>query len=139
MSEAMYITAKMYNDEHFLNKSEFRIMRNRLHRQRVFRRQILMLTVFFTLLIILFSFTHFTFHADAQSEDFQPEFKYYTTITVHANDDLWSIASDNYPSGHYKSLNSYMDEICTINGILNQNDIKAGESLIIPYFSTQFK
>jgi nucleoid-associated protein YgaU len=139
MSDAMYITAKMYNDQHFLNKSEMRIIRNRLRRQRIFRRQIMMLFAVITLVIVLVSFMKFSFHVDAQSEDFKPQIKYYTSVTVHSGDTLWSLSSEKYSAEHYKDLNSYISEVCKLNHISSADDLKAGESLIMPYYSSEYK
>ena len=77
--------------------------------------------------------------SSAQSDEYQPEFKYYKTVTVHTNETLWNIADSNFSSDNYDSLNSYMGEICKINSISDPNSIKAGEAIIIPYFSTEFK
>ncbi len=139
MTEAMYITAKKYNDQHFLNRSETRIIKNRIRRQRIFRRQVMALFAFITLIIFILSIMKFSFHVDAQTEDYKPEFKYYTSVTVHAGDSLWALASDMYSEEHYKNFNSYVTEICKLNNISDADDLKAGENLIIPYYSSEYK
>lgn len=139
MSDAMYITAKMFNDQHFLNESEMRINRNRIRRQRIFRRQVMMLVAAITLVLVFVSFMKFSFHVDAQSEDFKPQIKYYTSVTVHSGDTLWSLASERFSEENYKNLNSYISEICKLNHISSADDLKAGESLIMPYYSSEYK
>ena len=47
--------------------------------------------------------------------------KYYTSIEVQSGDTLWS--------------NAYIDEVCSINKI-SQNEIHAGQYLTIPYYSS---
>lgn len=139
MSEAMRAAASLYNDPRYFSESEVRIRKNKMKRQRIFRRQICLLALASALVLFLMIFIFSSFMSDAQSDDFTPEFKYYKTVTVHANDTLWDIAKNNYPSEHYKNVNAYISEICSINSIADSSSLQAGEALIIPYFSTEFK
>ena len=139
MSSAMYAAASLYNDPRYFSRSEVRIRANKLRRQRIFRRQVFVLASIVALMIFAFLFFGNTLKSDAQSEDYKPQFKYYTAVTVHSGDTLWSIASENYPEGHYDSLNSYIGEICKINQISEAESINAGECIILPYYSTDFK
>lgn len=139
MSSAMYAAASLYNDPRYFSKSEVRIRANKLRRQRIFRRQIFVLASIVALMIFAFLFFGNTLRSDAQSEDYKPEFKYYTAVTVHSGDTLWSIASDNFSEDHYDSLNSYISEICSINQISEAESINAGECIILPYYSNDYK
>ena len=60
--------------------------------------------------------------------------KYYTSIEVQSGDTLWSIASDHITE-EYRDMNAYIDEVCSINKI-SQNEIHAGQYLTIPYYSS---
>ena len=60
--------------------------------------------------------------------------KYYTSIEVQSGDTLWSIASDHITE-EYCDMNAYIDEVCSINKI-SQNEIHAGQYLTIPYYSS---
>lgn len=64
-------------------------------------------------------------------------FKYYTDITVEAGESLWEIA-DEYMDVHYDSRESYIAEVCSINHLSDENDITAGQILIVPYFSSEY-
>ena len=139
MSSAMYAAASLYNDPRYFSRSEVRIRANKIRRQRIFRRQVFILASVVALIIFTFLFFGNTLKSDAQSDTFTPEFKYYTAITVHTGDTLWSIASDNYNSDHYDSISAYVGEICMINQISDQQSINAGECLILPYFSNEYK
>ena len=68
-----------------------------------------------------------------------PEYKYYKSITVNYGDNLWTIANDMYSSDHYDDINDYITEVCNINNLADASDIIAGKSLIVPYYSTEFK
>ncbi|WP_029232147.1 LysM peptidoglycan-binding domain-containing protein [Butyrivibrio sp. VCB2006] len=139
MTNAMYAAASLYNDPRFLSKSEVRIRANRARRQRIFKMQLSATIVLVTLVLFTVIFMCSSFYSGAQSDKYQPEFKYYTSITVHSGDTLWSIANDNFAKDHYKDLNSYIMEICKLNKMDTDSVLNAGESLIIPYYSTEYK
>lgn len=64
-------------------------------------------------------------------------FKYYTSVTVEAGMTLWELAGD-YMDEHYDSRDSYIAEVCSINHLSSENDITAGQLLIVPYYSAEF-
>ncbi|MBO4457662.1 MAG: LysM peptidoglycan-binding domain-containing protein [Butyrivibrio sp.] len=139
MSEAMKIAASLYNDPRYFSKSEIRIRNNKIRRSKIVRRQyaFLLLTVSVLLFVIFFNMA--TLVSDAQSDTYTPEYKYYKSVSVYVGDSLWNIAKDSYSEDHYKNIESYINEICKINNLADSSDIKAGESLIIPYYSTEFR
>ncbi len=140
MSEAMLAAARLYNDPRYFSPSEIRIRNNRIKRQRIVRRQIIVLSILATLFLFVTIFMASSFMADAQSDDsFVPEFKYYKTITVHSGDTIWEIANDNYNANHYDDIYKYIDEIKNINAIDDSDSLSAGEALILPYYSSEFK
>ena len=139
MSEAMRVATSLYNDPRYYSKSEVRIRNNKRRRQQIFRRQVLLLGTAIAIVIFFFVFYFSTLLAGAQTDEYKPEFKYYKTITVHADDTLWDIAQNYYPEEHYSSVNTYMSEICSINNIKDVNHLNAGEALIVPYYSSEFK
>ncbi len=139
MTRAMYAARSLYNDEAFFNRSEARIRSNKARRQRIVRRQYGVLLFTVSMVIFLSFFMKMSFSSDAQSDDYIPAFKYYHTVTVHSGDTLWSIASDNYDASHYDNLDKYIAEICSINNFSNPDSLKAGENIIIPYYSAEFK
>jgi hypothetical protein len=139
MSEAMRAAATLYNDPRYFSESEIRIRKNRIRRARIFRRQVFLLSAAIALVIFMVILFASTIKSEAQSEDYSPEFKYYKTVTVHSDDTMWNIASVNYSPEHYNDMKEYMAEICSINGISDSNRLNAGESLVIPYYSVEFK
>ncbi len=139
MSEALRAAASLYNDPRYYSKSEVRIRNNKKRRQRIVRRQLIVLS--FVCFLVVFSFIFMTqsFISDAQNENYEPQYKYYKAVTVHSDDTIWDIAQENYSSDQYDSIEEYISEICSVNSISDTNLIKAGESLIVPYYSTQYK
>lgn len=65
-------------------------------------------------------------------------FKYYTGITVGVGESLWDLAGEYMDSSHYISRESYIDEVCSINHLDDENDITAGQLLILPYYSQEY-
>ncbi len=138
MSKALMTAASLYDDQRFLSRSEIRIYKNRIRRHRIVRCQRIALAMIIAIIVFLFMFLASTIVLEAEADTFVPEYKYYKTVTVHAGDTLWNIATDNFSEEHYEDINSYMDEICSINNILG-DEINAGEDIVVPYFSTEFK
>ena len=64
-------------------------------------------------------------------------FKYYTSIEIEQGDTLWSIASE-YISAEYDSIQDYIEEVKELNQ-LGPDDIHAGQYLMIPYYSSEFR
>lgn len=64
-------------------------------------------------------------------------FKYYTSITVHEGDTLWSIANEHM-SKEYPTINKYISEVQKINH-LSGTEIISGSTLVIPYYSDEYK
>ena len=64
-------------------------------------------------------------------------FKYYTSVTVEAGESLWDIA-DSYMDGHYDSRDNYIAEVCSINHLDENGTVMAGQTLIVPYYSSEY-
>lgn len=139
MSDAMIAAASLYNDPRYFSRSEVRIRKNKIRRARIFRRQLCLLLITITLFLFVAVLLATTIKSDAQSDDFIPEFKYYKTVSVSASDSIWTIAKANYNAQHYDGIKEYISEICSINAISDPDRINAGESLIIPYYSSEYK
>ncbi|RKM62512.1 hypothetical protein D6855_03605 [Butyrivibrio sp. CB08] len=139
MSDAMRAAASLYNDPRYYSKSEVRIRKNKIRRARIFRRQVCLLCVTVALLIFIGFLFASTIKSEAQSDTFVPEFKYYKTVTVHSDDTMWNLTQADYSSEHYDDMQDYIAEICSINSISDPDRLNAGESLVVPYYSTEFK
>ena len=139
MSEAMRAAASLYNNPRYNSVSEIRIQQNKIRRQRIVRRQYFLLGLTIALVIFLFAFIGTTVMSSAQSDEYEPSFKYYKTVTVHSDETLWNIANANFSADNYDNLNEYIGEICMINAISDPDTINAGEDIVVPYYSTEFK
>ena len=120
-----------------MNDREFRAYKRRLRRQRERRRRVM--SVVLTLCLIMtcvISYHSITSSAKSGSEELN--LKYYTGVTVENGDTLWSIADDYIDYTQYKNKDSYINEICSINNLEDASDIRCGQRLIVPYFSSEY-
>ena len=139
MSEAMAIAASLYNNPRYYSESEIRRRNNKIRRQQIVRRQYIIISAVAFIAMFLIMFNIFSFKVSAQSDSFVPEYKYYKSVMIHSGDSLWSVANSEFNAEHYKDLNAYISEICMINSIDSDSILHAGESIVIPYYSRDYK
>lgn len=118
-----------------LSDRELQSYRKKLKRQREIRRKLLLFLIT-AFLIIGFAFCFHAITSYASTGEENPDYKYYTSIVITSGDTLWSIAKE-YADAHYGNLDDYISEVASINH-LKSNEIKAGQYLIIPYYSEEF-
>lgn len=75
--------------------------------------------------------------AEANDGSGEVFYKYYHRIEVEKGDSLWSIAQQNYLAGE-QSIHEYMEEVKQINHRYDEI-VYAGEELMIPYYSTEYR
>ena len=123
-------------DAEYTAYREMKIAENRKRRMKIVRRQRIALVIIISLVIAAATFLSVTFLSKASSEDVR--FKYYTSVNVCGGDTLESI-SLKYISDEYKDMASYINEVRNINHLDEKDMIFAGENIIVPYFSSEFK
>ena len=138
MSEAMK-TAIPYNSQEMYNRSLMRSMKNRARRERQLRRRIVTFVVMSSVIIFIALFLSFSFLSDAKDTSNHKEYRYYSSVTVKAGDSVWSIAESNLDRMHYNNVESYVRDIASVNKISADSKLTAGTSLIIPYYSDEWK
>ena len=111
--------------------TERRIRLNRIRRQRQLRRR-MALSGLIAVFLLTAGISIGGVTARAQGEG-AGEKKYFTSIMIMPGDTLSSIAAE-HADGHYASAADYIEEVCGTNHILNENDIQAGDYLVIPYY-----
>ena len=116
--------------------SEERIRRNRIRRERELRRHIL-LFVTTSIIIVVLSVTAGSIISRAQDQDNETYYKYYTSIEIQSGDTLWDLA-DTFADERFMSRQDFINEVCSTNHLLS-SDIRQGDYLIVPYYSSEFK
>ncbi|MBE5883370.1 MAG: LysM peptidoglycan-binding domain-containing protein [Lachnospiraceae bacterium] len=120
-----------------MSDRELRAYKRRLRRQREIRRRCMMIVMTFCLIVVCaISYHSIQSNASTNSEDVN--FKYYTSITVKYGESLWDIADEYIDYEEYKNKNEYIAEVQSINHLEDTDDIRYGQILIIPYFSSEF-
>ena len=123
-------------DAAYMAYRENRIAKNRIRRLKIVRMQRLALVAIIAILISLTIFLAMSLGTQAHSENMR--YKYYTQITVNHGDTLESIAC-RYITGEYENSESYINEVCNINHLEDKDQVLAGESLIVPYYSDDYR
>lgn len=113
-------------------RSERRILKNKIRRQREMKKNFLIL-VMTVCLIVTCSISLSGFRSNAKDESTEVSYKYYKSIAVTGYDTLWSIAEKYMDEEHYDSITDYIEEVKSMNSLTNDT-IHYGEYLIIPYY-----
>ena len=123
----------MRRDNH--RKENKVIIRARLRRRneryiRLFRFCVVMLTVM-TVSTVMLSLRSFALAEDKK----EPSYKCYTSYTVQSGDTLRKIAADHI-TDEYSSADRYISEVVSINHLISASEIDAGQTIILPYYTT---
>ena len=117
-------------------RSERRILKNKIRRQREMKKNFLIL--FMTVcLIVTCSISLSGFRSNAKDNSTKVSYKYYKSIAVTSHDTLWSIAEEYMDEEHYNSINDYIEEVKSMNSLANDT-IHYGQYLIVPYYNSDF-
>ena len=130
----------MYNNMRHMRiedvRSERRILKNRIRRQREMKKNFLifLMTV---CLIITCSISMNGFSSNAKDDSTEASYKYFKSISVANNDTLWSIAEQYMDTEHYDSISDYIQEVKSMNDLVD-DVIHYGDYLVIPYYDHNF-
>ncbi len=114
-----------------------RSIQKQKRREAQLRGRLFLIALIISILFVL-SGIFGTYFAKAQSTEELTNYKYYTQITISYGENLSTIAEE-YMGKEYPSMQSYIDEICSINNIDNPDSILEGQTIIVPYYSTELK
>lgn len=134
---AMHIPGLRVGGHDTMREESSRIYLNRIRRKRRLHRRVLIIAI-----TLCLSFgagivgTCFLSRAQAAGQP-AASYKYFTSIIVNPGDTLTTIAGQ-YADSHYESVEAYIEEVRMTNH-LRDEDIRAGEYLIVPYYSSEFR
>lgn len=111
--------------------SELRIRNNRIKRERELKRNIFL---FILSIITLFGLLFLITTVKSVASTGETKYKYYTDVTVKRGDSLSGIVLSYVDDEH--SYDDIMKEVVFMNNIEDENSIKAGTVLVIPYYDT---
>ena len=61
-----------------------------------------------------------------------------TQVTVAYGETLWDLSENYIDYEEYKDKNEYIEEVQSINHLAEEDSIRAGQTLIVPYYSYDF-
>ncbi len=110
--------------------------RQQKRRKQIQRRICTMIATICMIVICAVSF-HGIRSVASNGED-QLKFKYYTQVTVAYGETLWDLSDGYIDYEEYKDKNEYIAEVRSINHLSEENGVRAGQTLIVPYYSYNF-
>lgn len=125
-----------YSVRHMEEKQRMQHMSNHRRRVRQLRRRVFATALTLGISLIM-GILGCSILSEAQTDDTEISYKYFMSIQVKPGDTLLSIAGV-YADEHYESVYAYMEEVCLTNHLLDEK-ICAGDYLIVPYYSTEFR
>ena len=99
-------------------------------RERLMKDKRIVFGVILTIVII--SSILFATKTKATASDSDNRHKYFKSIVLKEGDSLWDIAKE-YSSSEYESLQEYIEELKSMNG-LTSDTIHAGQNLVVTYY-----
>lgn len=133
MENGMREQRKIYE----MTDRELRAYRRKIRRQRERRRKIASVLAAICL-VALCVISYHSLTSSAKSNTEAVSLKYYTGITIRSGETLWSISDEYIDYTQYKNKEAYIKEVCSINNLSDEADIRAGQYLIVPYYSAEF-
>lgn len=110
--------------------------RQQKRRKQIQRRICTMIATICMIVVCAVSF-HGIRSVASNGED-QLKFKYYTQVTVAYGETLWDLSDGYIDYEEYKDKNEYIAEVRSINHLSEENGVRAGQTLIVPYYSYNF-
>lgn len=117
---------------------ELRAYKRKKRRQREFQHRCLMFIMTFCLVIVC-AVSYHSIKTSANTGAEQISFKYYANVSVKQGETLWEIADDYIDYTQYRDKNTYIAEVKSINHLDEDGTVKAGQYLIVPYYSFDFR
>ncbi|MCH5344762.1 MAG: LysM peptidoglycan-binding domain-containing protein [Acetatifactor sp.] len=122
---------------YYMTDRELRAYKWRQRRQRELRRKVM---TFVATLCLIFT-CMISYHAittSANTGEDELNFKYYTNITVQNGETLWDIADKYIDYDQYDGKREYVAEVVHINHLDEDASLRAGQHIVVPYYSTEF-
>lgn len=120
-----------------MSDRELKNYKRRLKQRIIFRRKC-MLVLMTICMIMMGTVCYHSINSNATGHNDPVAFKYYTNITVASGETLWEISDRYIDYTRYKNKEAYITELQHINHLDADGSIKAGQKLIVPYYSNEF-
>ena len=108
-----------------------------IHKRNILGKSLLLIIM--TCLIIVCGISYHAVNISADTGEKTILFKYYTSVPVRYGETLWEIADEYIDYSQYQDKNDYVNEVMSINQLNEDGTVKAGQHLILPYYSAEYK
>lgn len=116
---------------------ELRAYKRQQKRRKQLQRRICTMMATICMIVVCAVAFHGIRSMASNGED-QLKFKYYTQVTVAYGETLWDLSDSYIDYEEYKDKNEYIAEVQSINHLTEEGSVRAGQTLIVPYYSYDF-
>lgn len=116
---------------------ELRAYKRQQKRRKQLQRRICTMMATICMIVVCAVAFHGIRSMASNGED-QLKFKYYTQVTVAYGETLWDLSDSYIDYEEYKDKNEYIAEVQSINHLTEEGGVRAGQTLIVPYYSYDF-
>ena len=124
------------NQATYIYERDLRNHQRKLRRQKEIRR-VFILAGIAVVLVLVFTLSYHALLSQANTELGDVSYKYFTSVQIEPGDTLWTLADRYADKEHYVSQDQYIAEVMSMNHLDDEN-IYAGNYLILPYYSADF-
>lgn len=124
------------NQATYIYERDLRNHQRKLRRQKEIRR-VFILAGIAVVLVLVFTLSYHALLSQANTELGDVSYKYFTSVQIEPGDTLWTLADRYADKEHYVSQDQYIVEVMSMNHLDDEN-IYAGNYLILPYYSADF-
>ncbi len=114
------------------------LINKRNRRNQIIKRRKIVIFSIITSFVLVFTGLFGSIFSKAQDNNISSYFKYYTQKTIAYGDTLWDLA-DSYMCNQYSTKEAYIEEVLQINHLSKDDAILSGQTIIFPYYSSDFQ
>lgn len=136
-SDMRYRVMREQKSVYRMTDRELRAYKRQQKRRKQLQRRICTMMATICMIVVCAVAFHGIRSMASNGED-QLKFKYYTQVTVAYGETLWDLSDSYIDYEEYKDKNEYIAEVQSINHLTEEGSVRAGQTLIVPYYSYDF-
>jgi len=136
-SDMRYMVMREQKSVYRMTDRELRAYKRQQKRRKQLQRRICTMMATICMIVVCAVAFH-GIRSMASNGENQLKFKYYTQVTVAYGETLWDLSDSYIDYEEYKDKNEYIAEVQSINHLTEEGSVRAGQTLIIPYYSYDF-
>ena len=136
-SDMRYMVMREQKSVYRMTDRELRAYKRQQKRRKQLQRRICTMMATICMIVVCAVAFH-GIRSMASNGENQLKFKYYTQVTVAYGETLWDLSDSYIDYEEYKDKNEYIAEVQSINHLTEEGSVRAGQTLIVPYYSYDF-